>query len=70
MVWFCLAGHHAGFWDLSSPTRDGTWVLDSESTESEPLARQGVVGNSFAEEALCGWDVPGQRWCVGQDQEV
>ena len=30
------------WWDLSSPTGDWTWVLSSESTQPEPLDRQGI----------------------------
>ena len=29
-------------WDLSSPTRDRTWALTSESKESQPLDCQGI----------------------------
>ena len=31
-----------GLWDLSSPTRDQTWALGSESTESQLLDGQGI----------------------------
>ena len=30
------------FWDFSSLTKDWTWVLDSESSESRPLDHQGI----------------------------
>ena len=30
-----------GFWDVGSPTRDQTWGPKSESTQSQPLDRQG-----------------------------
>ena len=50
-VLFCLAALR-GFWDLSSPTRDGTWALGSESTESNHWTAGEFLGNSSAVEAL------------------
>ena len=34
-------------WDLSSPTRDRTLALGSESVESQPLDRQGIPSSGF-----------------------
>ena len=73
-VLFYLAGHHAGVWILVPQLGLEPGCLAVKAQSLNHWTTREFLGNSFAEEALWGWDVMGCRGgggvCVGQGQEV